>query len=50
MTRITITQIDWNGHGDERILTRWVRPSDVEYTLRRIAAAFNMDHTVVKVG
>lgn len=50
MRKITIVQLNWNGRGDNRTFTRWAKPEQLQYKLRRISEAYNMDHTTVTVS
>lgn len=47
MIKVTVTQINWNGRGDNRSFTYWVKPDRLARRLARIEQAYNMDHTTV---
>lgn len=47
MRKITITQINFDGQGNDRVSVLWVSPGQVESTVRRKMRAYNMDHTII---
>lgn len=49
MRKITIVQKNWDGQGNDRTFTRWVKLGQIRLALDSIARAYNMDHTEVSV-
>lgn len=49
MNKIQVTQKNWNGKGDNRTFTYWVKTGQVALKLRDISRAYNMDNTEVAV-
>lgn len=49
MRKITVTQKNWNGKGDDRSFTYWVKPDQVPLKIRDIERAYNMDATEVTI-
>lgn len=47
MRRITITQINFDGQGNDRIAYLWVKADQVALTIERKSRAYNMDHTII---
>jgi len=49
MAKVTATQINWDGKGNNRTFTRWVKRGQAELTARQMARAYNLDHTEIKI-
>lgn len=49
MPTIVTTQKDFDGKGNDRVFRQWVKPGQVELTIRRKSQAYNMDHTTFTV-
>ena len=50
MPKITVTQKNYDGQGNNRIFTRWVKRGQSEITVQRISQAYNLDHTDIIVS
>jgi hypothetical protein len=45
MRKITVIQENFDGRGNDREFTYWVKPGQVDLKVRDLNRAFNMDHT-----
>ena len=50
MPKITVTQKNYDGAGNNRTFTRWVKRGQADITVRRMARAYNPDHTEITVS
>jgi len=49
MRKIVVTQINWDGQGNDRAFPYWVKRDQVDLKIRDIERAYNMDHTTVEI-
>lgn len=49
MRKITVTQVNFDGNGNDREFTYWVKLGQVALKIRDIERAYNMDHTTIAV-
>jgi hypothetical protein len=49
MRNIVVTQINFDGQGNDRALSYWVKKDQVALKIQSINRAYNMDHTTIEI-
>lgn len=49
MRNILVTQINFDGQGNDRTFSYWVKPDQVELKVRDLNRAYNMDRTKIEI-
>lgn len=49
MRKIVVTQINWDGQGNDRAFPYWVETDQVALKIQAIERAYNMDHTTIEI-
>lgn len=48
-TKVVAIQRNFDGQGNDRRHTRWVKPDQVDLTVQRMSRAYNLDHTDITI-
>ena len=49
MRNIVVTQINFDGQGNNREFSYWVKKDQVELKIQAVNRAYNMDHTTIEI-
>lgn len=49
MQKIVVTQINWDGQGNNRSFPYWVKRDQVALKVQDIERAYSMDHTMIEI-